>query len=90
MSTKIVNKVPLLCHLQKRMYIVFHEPKRYGKSRHRAPLLVIHNMALNISLLSVGGSPVFAFEIKFFILFYLKLASFAILSFQTRSKRFVN
>ena len=60
----MVNKVPSSRHLQKRLYTVFQDPKRSGKSRHAAPLLAIHKIALNINRLSLGGRPVFATENK--------------------------
>ena len=56
----MLNSVSSSRHLQKRLYTVFQEPKRSGKSRHAEPLLASHKMALNISQLEAQiVKPVF-------------------------------
>ena len=56
-SKKIFSQIPRFVHREYRLYTLFHEPKRSGKSRQGAPVLTIQRIALIIIRLSLAGRP---------------------------------
>ena len=56
-SFKIFAKSPDCCHSLKRLYTVLHGPYRSGRSRHGAPVRMIHTMPLSACLSSLRGLP---------------------------------
>ena len=56
-SKKIFSQIPRFVHREYRLYTLFQDPKRSGKSRHGAPVFRIQMMALIIILLSLAGRP---------------------------------
>lgn len=56
-SRKIFSQMPRLYHLEYRLYTLFHDPYRSGKSRQGAPVFRIQITALIIIRLSLAGRP---------------------------------
>ena len=56
-SKKIFSQMPRFVHREYRLYTLFQEPNRSGKSRQGAPVFTIQMMALIIIRLSLAGRP---------------------------------
>ncbi len=56
-SWNMFSKSPLSSHCTNRLYAVCHAPYRSGRSRHAAPLCVIHKIALRSSRAFRRGRP---------------------------------
>ena len=56
-SKKIFSQMPRFVHLEYRLYTLFQDPNRSGKSRQGAPVFRIQMMALIITRLSLAGRP---------------------------------
>src|SRR5215471_14248413 len=59
---KIRSHTPLFAHRQKRVYMVYHLPNSFGRSRHGAPVRATHNTPSTNRRLSSPlrpGSPIF-------------------------------
>ena len=54
---KIFSQIPRFVHREYRLYTLFQEPNRSGKSRQGAPVFAIQMMALIIIRLSLAGRP---------------------------------
>ena len=56
-SKKIFSQMPRFVHLEYRLYTLFQDPNRSGKSRQGAPVFRIQMIALIIIRLSLAGRP---------------------------------
>ena len=56
-SKKIFSQMPRFVHREYRLYTLFQEPNRSGKSRQGAPVFTTQMMALIIIRLSLAGRP---------------------------------
>ena len=56
-SKKIFSQIPRFVHREYRLYTLFQDPNRSGKSRQGAPVFTIQMIALIIIRLSLAGRP---------------------------------